>query len=38
MKKPELLLPVGNPEMFHAAIKGGADASLMPEEEQQTFQ
>ncbi|MBI9059487.1 MAG: U32 family peptidase [Labilibaculum sp.] len=26
MKKPELLLPVGNPEMFHAAIKGGADA------------
>jgi len=26
MKKPELLLPVGNPEMFHAAVKGGADA------------
>ncbi|MGQ1911040.1 peptidase U32 family protein [Marinifilum sp. RC60d5] len=26
MNKPELLLPVGNPEMFHAAIKGGADA------------
>nr|WP_320119816.1 peptidase U32 family protein [uncultured Marinifilum sp.] len=26
MSKPELLLPVGNPEMFHAAIKGGADA------------
>lgn len=26
MNKPELLLPVGNPEMFHAAVKGGADA------------
>ncbi|PXY02291.1 hypothetical protein DF185_06495 [Marinifilum breve] len=26
MSKPELLLPVGNPEMFHAAVKGGADA------------
>ncbi|WP_421919554.1 peptidase U32 family protein [Marinifilum sp.] len=26
MTKPELLLPVGNPEMFHAALKGGADA------------
>ena len=26
MKKTELLLPVGNLEMFHAAIEGGADA------------
>ncbi len=26
MQKPELLLPVGNPESFYAAIKGGADA------------
>jgi len=26
MKKPELLLPVGNIESFYAAIKGGADA------------
>lgn len=26
MIKPELLLPVGNPEMFHAAIEGGANA------------
>ncbi len=26
MNKPELLLPVGNVENFHAAIKGGADA------------
>ena len=24
--KPELLLPAGNPETFHAAIEGGADA------------
>ncbi|MEN8115816.1 MAG: peptidase U32 family protein [Bacteroidota bacterium] len=26
MQKPELLLPVGNPESFYAAIRGGADA------------
>ncbi len=26
MQKPELLLPVGNPESFYAALKGGADA------------
>lgn len=26
MPKPELLLPVGNPESFYAALKGGADA------------
>ncbi|HPR17263.1 MAG TPA: peptidase U32 family protein, partial [Candidatus Cloacimonadota bacterium] len=26
MKKPELLLPVGNPESFYAALEGGADA------------
>ena len=26
MKKPELLLPAGNAEMFHAALEGGADA------------
>ncbi len=26
MNKPELLLPVGNTEMFYAAIEGGADA------------
>jgi putative protease len=26
MYKPELLVPVGNTEAFHAAIKGGADA------------
>lgn len=26
MQKPELLLPVGNPESFHAAVRGGADA------------
>lgn len=26
MRKPELLLPVGNAETFHAAIDGGADA------------
>ncbi|MFA6400231.1 MAG: peptidase U32 family protein [Salinivirgaceae bacterium] len=26
MKKPELLLPVGNVEAFYAALKGGADA------------
>lgn len=26
MKKPELLLPVGNIEAFHAAVAGGADA------------
>lgn len=26
MKKPELLLPAGNPEAFHAALEGGADA------------
>ncbi len=26
MQKSELLLPVGNPEAFYAAIKGGADA------------
>ncbi|MFW6101756.1 MAG: peptidase U32 family protein [Bacteroidota bacterium] len=26
MGKPELLLPAGNPEMFHAAVEGGADA------------
>ncbi len=26
MKKPELLLPVGNTEAFYAAIEGGADA------------
>ena len=26
MKKPELLLPVGNAETFHAAVAGGADA------------
>ena len=26
MKKPELLLPVGNTEVFYAAIEGGADA------------
>jgi len=26
MKTPELLLPAGSPEAFHAAIKGGADA------------
>ncbi len=26
MQKPELLLPVGNPEAFYAAVKGGADA------------
>ncbi|MGM0613885.1 MAG: peptidase U32 family protein, partial [Bacteroidota bacterium] len=24
--KPELLLPAGNPETFHAAMEGGADA------------
>ena len=24
--KPELLLPAGSPESFHAALKGGADA------------
>lgn len=29
MQKPELLLPVGNPEAFHAAIKGGADAIFL---------
>ncbi|MEF8810878.1 MAG: hypothetical protein V5A47_08155 [Bacteroidales bacterium] len=26
MNKPELLLPAGNAEMFHAAVEGGADA------------
>lgn len=26
MSNTELLLPVGNPEMFHAALEGGADA------------
>ena len=26
MTKPELLLPAGNTEMFHAALEGGADA------------
>jgi len=26
MRHPELLLPVGNPESFYAALKGGADA------------
>ena len=26
MNKPELLLPAGNTEMFHAALEGGADA------------
>lgn len=26
MQKPELLLPVGNPESFYAALQGGADA------------
>lgn len=26
MQKPELLLPVGNPESFYAALKGGSDA------------
>ncbi|MCK4979274.1 MAG: U32 family peptidase, partial [Candidatus Delongbacteria bacterium] len=26
MKKPELLLPVGNTEAFYAAVEGGADA------------
>ncbi|MDX8340078.1 peptidase U32 family protein [Draconibacterium sp. IB214405] len=26
MQKPELLLPVGNPESFYAALRGGADA------------
>jgi len=26
MKKPELLLPAGNIEAFHAAVEGGADA------------
>lgn len=26
MNKPELLLPAGNIEMFHAAVEGGADA------------
>ena len=26
MKKPELLLPAGSPEAFHAAVAGGADA------------
>ncbi len=26
MQKPELLLPVGNPESFYAAVKGGANA------------
>lgn len=26
MQKPELLVPVGNPESFYAALKGGADA------------
>lgn len=26
MQNPELLLPVGNPESFYAALKGGADA------------
>uniref|UniRef100_UPI003216D7EE peptidase U32 family protein n=1 Tax=uncultured Draconibacterium sp. TaxID=1573823 RepID=UPI003216D7EE len=26
MQKPELLLPVGNPESFNAALRGGADA------------
>ena len=26
MNKPELLLPVGNTEMFYAALEGGADA------------
>lgn len=29
MFKPELLLPVGNTEAFHAAVKGGADAVFM---------
>lgn len=29
MQKPELLLPVGNPESFYAAIKGGADAIFL---------
>jgi len=26
MRKPELLLPVGNTEAFYAAVEGGADA------------
>ena len=26
ISKPELLMPAGNPEAFHAAIEGGADA------------
>jgi hypothetical protein len=26
MPKPELLLPAGSPEAFHAALEGGADA------------
>lgn len=29
MQKPELLLPVGNPESFYAALKGGADAIFL---------
>ncbi len=29
MQKPELLLPVGNPESFYAAMQGGADAIYM---------
>ena len=29
MQKPELLLPVGNPESFYAALRGGADAIFL---------
>ena len=29
MQKSELLLPVGNPESFYAALRGGADAIFL---------